>query len=237
MKNTITPVHIQLKKGDISERVLIAGDPSRIENLSKLLKDPKVLNTYRYLIYIGEYKGKKITLASHGIGAPSMVIAVEELHALGGQEFIRLGTCGGIKPDQKPGDLVIPTAAYSAGGGTIGAYVKNSKSNFKPDAKLTSTLLENVEKQKKIYRAGLVFSSDAFYREKAQIKKMDGKLVGVEMECAALFMLGALEKFKTASLLLVVDNPLCEVPFLSVEEMHRQANEAAATVLDTLVEN
>ncbi len=236
MQSDITPIHIQLKKGDIDGRVLIAGDPSRIAELSKLLKNPKIINEYRYLVYSGEYKGKKITLASHGIGGPSIAIAVEELHALGGEVFIRLGTCGGTMPGQVYGDVIIPESAISGPGGTIGAYVSDSTQPFKPDVGLTSKLIETVKKQGKRYFFGQVFSSDAFYKENEEVNKRKDKIVGVEMECATLFMLGSVRDFKTAAALMVVDNSIEKLPFLSIKEMHKLANEVAVAVLDTLVE-
>jgi 5'-methylthioadenosine phosphorylase len=235
MASEIVPIHIQLKKGAVSKRVIVAGDPSRIEAISKFLDNPKILNKYRYLVYTGQYKGKEITLASHGIGAPSIAIAIEELYALGGEMFIRLGTCGGVQKDQKYGSLIIPSSAFSSGGGTIGAYVKDSKEAFEPDHDISNKLIETAKKNGKNYFVGPVFSSDAFYKENEEVSKKRDKIVGVEMECATLFMLGKLKKFKTASLLMVVDNQLENVPFLSIDEMHRLAEEAAIIVLDTLV--
>jgi 5'-methylthioadenosine phosphorylase len=237
MATSIKPVHIQLNEGELAERVLIAGDPERIKNISRLLTNPKLLNKYRYVVYTGEYKGKRVSLASHGIGAPSLAIAVEELHAFGGKTFIRLGTCGGALKEQKYGDLIIPDAAFSVGGGTIGSYVNDSKKAFRPDESLTSKLINEVKSQGKRHFVGSVFSSDAFFAENEDVKKLSGKIVGVEMECATLFMLAELRKFKAASLLMVVDNQLENVPFLAVEDMHRLATATATIVLDTLIES
>ncbi len=236
----IKPIHIQLKKGDIAERVLIAGDPERIVNVSHLLTKPKLINRYRYTVYTGEYKGKRVSLSSHGIGAPSIAIAVEELHALGGRSFIRLGTCGGLLTSQKRGDLIIPDSALSFGGGAIKEYGFKPKSVFSPNKALTDSIIDNVRRSGKRYTTGTVFSSEALYEERRSIQKIKKKLVGVEMECATLFMLGKLREFKAASLLVVVDllsKPVEESTFLAVEEMHRLSKEAAVTALDALVES
>ncbi len=237
MEKELTPVHIQLKKGDISDNVLIGGDPERIIEIAKLLENPKLLWTYRYTVYSGRYKNKSITLASHGIGAPSLAIAVEELHALGGKNFVRLGTCGGMK-ETDYGDLVIPDSAFSSGGGTMGEYIgiNDSKNAFEPDEKLTTNLIENTKRSGAKYITGPVFSTDAFFVGHQEVMTSKMKMVAIEMECATLFMLGRLRKFRTASLLLVVDKIMEQAKFLSIDEMHRRAKNAASIVLDTLTE-
>ncbi len=236
MTSEITPIHIQLKKGEVADRVLIAGDPERIKEISKLLTKPKLLNTYRFLVYTGEYKGKRVTLASHGIGGPSVAIAIEELHALGGKSFIRLGSCGGLKKGQNYGDIIIPDAAYFNSGGTIGAYIENSKSPATPDLDLTKKLEEKTKEKGRKYFVGPIFSSDAFYKEYEQLEKMKSlKLIGLEMECATIFTIAHLRGFKSASLLIVVDNLIEDVPFLPVPKMHEMAKEVAVIALDTLV--
>lgn len=48
---------------------------------------------------------------STGIGGPSAAIGLEELCDLGAHTFIRIGTCGGIQPEIRSGDLVIAQAA------------------------------------------------------------------------------------------------------------------------------
>lgn len=239
MDKKIKPVHIKLKRGDIAERVLIAGDPDRIDNISHLLTKPRLLNRYRYTVYTGEYKGKKVSLASHGIGAPSIAIAVEELHALGGRSFIRLGTCGGALKDQKYGDLIIPDSAIYSGGGTIGEYGFKSRFEFPPDKALTDAVINNVKKSGKRYTVGPVFSSAAFYEENRLMERIRKKIVGIEMECATLFMLGELRKFRTASLLVVVDierKDTKKMQFMPISEMHRISKEAALIALDSLIE-
>ncbi len=235
MEDMIKPVHIQLKKGDVSKCVLITGDPERVIEISTLLDSPKLINSYRYCIYSGKYKGKTVTIASHGMGAPSLAIAVEELHALGGETFIRFGTCGGLTTEQKRGDLVIPDSAYSLKGGTIGGYIGDSDKPEKPDRQLADLITKNVNERGINHLSGPVFSVDAFYREMALLPVLKGvNFAAIDMECAALFMLARIRRFKAAALLLVVDNPKYHAPFLSIETMHRLGKVVAIIALDTL---
>lgn len=239
MRAEIKPMHIQLKKGDISERVLIAGDPERIKEVASLLDEPKLLWSYRYLVYKGNYKGKEITLSSHGIGAPSIAIAVEELHALGGDLFIRLGTCGGLITGQKYGDIIIPDSAAFNGGGTIGEYIGDTHDlSARPDPILTEKLIKNVKTLGRTYFIGPIFSSEAFYSEMDQMeafKKLN--LIGVEMECATLFTLGRLRGFKSAAILIVVDNLKEKTFMLPAEKIHEYSRTTAIAALDALAES
>jgi len=209
----IEPQHIRVKKGAIGRAVVVAGDPERVVFISHFLSRPRVVNRHRFLVYTGYYKGKKVSIASHGIGMPSMSIAVEELHALGAQTIIRLGTAGGVAEDLVYGDVVLPTYAESTPGGTIGEYLGRSKKRFFPDAKLMRDLSKNLEKEGIKSRYGGIFSSNAFYAE----GKISKKYTAVEMECAALFALAKLRNFRAGAALVISDS-------ITNKEMSRMLN-------------
>ena len=64
-----------------------------------------------YNIWTGTLLGEKVSVCSTGIGGPSAAIAMEELVNIGADTFIRVGTCGGIHLDVKPGDVVVATGS------------------------------------------------------------------------------------------------------------------------------
>ena len=64
-----------------------------------------------YNVWTGTLLGEKVSVCSTGIGGPSAAIAMEELAAIGADTFVRVGTCGGIHLDVKPGDVVVATGA------------------------------------------------------------------------------------------------------------------------------
>ncbi|MEM1710468.1 MAG: nucleoside phosphorylase, partial [Sulfolobales archaeon] len=104
------PVIIRAKKGEVAERVVVGGDPARIEQLASLLEKPKLVNSNRgLLVYTGSYEGVPVTVATHGIGGPSSAIVVEELVMLGAKVIVRFGTCGAMVKGLGIGDIVIPT--------------------------------------------------------------------------------------------------------------------------------
>ena len=76
----MTP-HNNANLGDIAENVLMPGDPLRAKYIAEnFLTDYKLVNTVRNMFaYTGNYKGKKLTVFSSGMGMPSMGIYSYEL--------------------------------------------------------------------------------------------------------------------------------------------------------------
>lgn len=233
----MNPVHILAKKGEVAERVLVAGDPGRIRLLSSLLEEVRLVNENRsFLVYTGKYKGKEISLAAHGIGGPSIAIVLEELIMLGGKIFIRYGTTGALVPEIELGDYVIPIGASYNRGGLFYQYLKEDTCvAATPDFELTSVLVKNFAASGLRYHVGNVFSSDAFYAEDEEFAKKWSSRgnIAVEMECATLFGLGKLKKVKTAAVLVVSDN-LAKGGWISREELEKKVIIGAKAILDTL---
>ena len=105
-------MHIQIKKGDIGRYVILPGDPARCEKIARCFDEPQQLAQNReYTLWTGSLDGVPVAVCSTGIGGPSAAIAMEELHQLGADTFIRTGTCGGIDLSVKSGDIVVATGA------------------------------------------------------------------------------------------------------------------------------
>jgi len=200
------PVHILAGPGEIAEVAVISGDPARIEQLAKMLRDAKLVNSNRgFTTYTGYYGTTRMTVATHGIGGPSTAIVAEELHMLGAKTIVRFGTAGGLIPGLGIGDYVIPTGAaypkgslieYVDGGGLMPAI---------PNSGLTQRLVQACNSARLKVREGFVYSSDAFYaQDYASLRPWVKKgVLAVEMECATLFTVGMVRGFKTAALLMM----------------------------------
>ncbi len=144
------PAHIHAKKGDVASRVVICGDPARVEALSKLLERPRLVNTNRgFIAYTGKFNNKYVTIVAHGIGQPSAAIVIEELAQLGAKEMVRLGTCGGLDETMKVGDLVVPVGATYTYGGTVTQYIgtalRDKAMAQTPDYGLTEKIMHAIE--------------------------------------------------------------------------------------------
>ena len=104
--------HIHCVEGDVGRYVILPGDPGRVESIAKLFDDAHFVASNReFTIWTGTLDGEKVSVCSTGIGGPSASIAMEELHNIGADTFIRVGTCGGIDIDVKSGDVVVATGA------------------------------------------------------------------------------------------------------------------------------
>lgn len=201
------PVLIKAPSQDIAPNVITCGDPARVEILSSVLTDAKVVNTYRgFKVITGFYKSTRVTLANHGIGGPSAAMVFEELKALGAKRIIRFGTAGGIRSDTRVGDVVVATSSvYHTGGCTIGQYMPGLCGATGSHPRLTSRVMDLLEENNIAYKCGPVFTSDAFYAESPKLAESMSRygVIAVEMEAATLFILGWIRGFEAACVLIV----------------------------------
>ncbi len=235
----ITPQHIKASRKDVSKYVIVVGDPARaIFIANNFLENYRLINEARgFLIYTGTYRNLEISIAVHGIGAPSAAIVFEELRALGAKIIIRLGTCGGLIREIDVGDFVVATGAACNFGGTLGQYFGWMVPPASPDPVLTTILINEAKKRGRTF-VGPVYSSDAFYAESPNFaEKLSATgLIAIEMETATLFSLSWYRGYKSAALLVVSDNLV--VPgkerLRSHEELENRIKLATEAVLESL---
>lgn len=112
-----TQYHIGCKPGDVGKYVFMPGDPKRCAKIAEYFDDPKlVADSREFTTYTGYLDGEKVSVCSTGIGGPSAAIALTELHNIGADTFIRIGTCGGMDLDVQGGDLITATGAIRMDG-------------------------------------------------------------------------------------------------------------------------
>lgn len=205
--------HIGIPVGSASRNTLVCGDPGRAARIAGLLDDASLLGEKReYRSYQGLFNGQPVTICSHGIGAPGAAIAFEELIAAGARRIIRVGTCGGMQPESQPGELVIATAAVDNTG--YGRAVVPEGYPAVAGLDLTLALRTAAVENGRSYHTGIVLTSDNFYPGVPGPFMPDYKTVAtahvlaVEMECAALFIVGSLRDVQTAAILVVDGNVL-----------------------------
>ena len=72
--------HLQCRPDQIAERVVLCGDPARVERIAGQLDQCEPLGQHReFRLINGRYRGLPVTVCSTGIGGASAVIALEEL--------------------------------------------------------------------------------------------------------------------------------------------------------------
>jgi len=202
-----------LPLGQVSPAVLVCGDPSRAERIAARLDGAQALSRRReFHAYRGHYRDMPLTVCSHGVGAPGAAAAFEELIAAGARRIIRVGTCGAMQPDIQAGHLVIATAAVQNTG-----YGRETVPDGYPaaaDPALTLTLIAAAAGNEPTPRAGLVLSRDGFYEGVAAPAAPNyhalsaARVLAVEMECAALFLVGSLRGVATAAIVVADGNVL-----------------------------
>lgn len=108
--NNLLP-NLKINPTDISPYAIVCGDPFRTEQIAERLDGAKEIAFNReYRTFVGEYRGTKITVTSHGVGGPGAAVCFEELIQGGVHTLIRVGTAGAYHEYLPPGHLVISTA-------------------------------------------------------------------------------------------------------------------------------
>jgi DeoD family purine-nucleoside phosphorylase len=197
------PLHLQ-PTAELAERVLLPGDPGRALLLAQaLLEQPKMFNHNRGLWgYSGTAAdGAPLTIQSTGMGGPSAAIVITELHALGAQRMLRVGTCGGLDPALALAELIVAGEALAEDGTSRALGVTD---RVPP----TPALLEQLTAAGgDRVRTGPVVSTDLFYDGRAGLEerwRARGALA-VEMEAATLFALARTRGFAAGAALIVSD--------------------------------
>jgi purine-nucleoside phosphorylase len=202
-------LHIEAKKGEIAETILLPGDPLRAKFVAdNFLEDAVCYNRVRNILgYTGMYKGKKISVQGTGMGIPSMSIYVTELiKDYGVKNLIRIGSCGAIKPEINLRDVILAEGASTDS--QTNKLVFNG-ADFAAIANFELLLKAyNVIKEKKMnVHVGNVLSSDIFYSDDPGFWKIWAKygILGIDMEATALYSIAAKYGVKALTILTVSD--------------------------------
>lgn len=164
--------HLNLKPEHIADTVLAVGDPSRVHHISKHFdKIEFEMNKREFITHVGQYKGKRITAISTGMGTDNIEIFFTELDALVNidlktreekqekrrLDIIRIGTSGGIQADIPVGAHLV--SEYALGLDTLMYFYKF------PQGKFERAVVKKLKKE-----AQLPFTP---YLSKASSKLMD----------------------------------------------------------------
>ncbi len=214
-------IHIQAKKSDIAETVLLPGDPKRAEWIAKtFLENPVCYNEVRGMFgFTGTYNGKRISVQATGMGIPSALIySTELLKFYGVKNLIRVGTAGSYQKNIKVNDVVLALSASSNSGFNRSRF---QFADYAPtaDFDLLMKAVEYAKKNQIEFSAGNVLTSDDFYEadENAYKQWAEYGVLCVEMETAGLYSVAA--KFGARALsVLTISDSLVTGEHLSAED-------------------
>ena len=203
-------VHINAKKGEVAESVLLPGDPMR----AKWIADYFLENVIQYndvrgmLGYTGTYKGKTVSVQGTVMGTPSTLIYAHELiNEFGVKNLIRVGSAGSYQKEVKIRDIVIAMAASTNSGLNT---IRFNGADYAPTASfdLFQKAIKVAEQKGIAIKAGNILSSDEFYADDFNdFKKWaDYGVLCVEMETNGLYTVAAKHNVNALSILTISDS-------------------------------
>jgi DeoD family purine-nucleoside phosphorylase len=202
------PIHLRAEPGDYADAVLLPGDPLRAKYIAETYLDGATqVNGERGLLgFTGTWEGKRVSVQGTGMGCPGATIVFEELIQLGCKKLIRVGTCGGLQPHHRLGDLIVALTAVPAD--STAMHLVGGEPHCPTAA--WSIIHGAVHTAKKIgqeLHVGPIVSSDLFYNpDDGQYERWSKRgVLAVEMEASALFTVGALRGVEAGCLLTVSD--------------------------------
>lgn len=114
--------HLHLKPEQISNDIILVGDPARVDTIASFFsKVDFSIQNREFKTTIGWYNKKHITVISTGIGTDNIDIVLNELDALANIDLktravkdtlrslniVRIGTSGGLQPDLPVNSFVV----------------------------------------------------------------------------------------------------------------------------------
>ncbi len=195
--------HLRLDSAHGAVSALLPGDPARLERIKPFLSDVTELAYNReFRSLVGTYHDARVLAVSTGIGGASAGIAVEELHALGVKNMIRIGSCGALQPQVKLGDLILVSGAVRDDGASK-AYIDPIYPAV-ADSALLAACEKVAQKLGFAFHTGIARSHDSFYTDREE--EIDAYwsahgVLGCDMETAALYVIGRLRQVRCMSIL------------------------------------
>lgn len=224
-------IHISAEKKEISNIVLMPGDPKRCEFIAKnYLTEVKMINSIRNMnSYTGIYKGKKISIIPSGMGMPSIGIYAHELYKeYNVDTIIRIGTCGSYKRKLK--EIILVEKAITASTFAF-EYSGVINTQIRPNNMLNQLIKETAISKNIDIINGIVYTTDAFYHRP---NNKENDFDGIEMETFALLHIANSFGKKAASVLSVTDI-IGTSKSLDPNEKETGLNTMIELVLDTVI--
>ena len=234
--------HNEANIGDIAKTVVMPGDPLRAKYIAEnFLDNYKLVNQVRGMYaYTGTYKGKEITVMAHGMGMPSVGIYTYELFKIYGVEnIIRIGSCGGYKPELKLFDIILTENVFSESNYSL--TLNNDNCHIVSSNSDLNSIIEDTAKDSNINVVlGNTVCTDCFDVYMTDVNKFLERVpdnfnpVAAEMEAFALFYNAKLLNKKASCLMSVVDSKFIK-DIATPEERQTGLNTMIKLALDSAI--
>jgi len=269
--------HIGIHPENLSDKIILVGDPGRVETISAKFDSIEFTHSHRELTtHTGWYQNKKISVISTGMGTDNIDIVLTELDALANVDLqkmeakqehksltmVRIGTCGAIQEDIAVGSFIASKFGFGLDG-LIQFYEHNPQMYedfvaqfvritgwgerlpypycYPADPKLLDTIAFDMVQgitasapgffgpQGRVVRAPLTFPH---LNEKIEaFNYQNNRITNLEMECSAIYGLGALLGHKTLTVCLAIAN---RVTHQFLKEYNQPMDNLITTVLNRI---
>ena len=234
--------HNEANKGDIAKTVVMPGDPLRAKYIAEnFMENYKLVNQVRGMYaYTGTYKGKELTVMAHGMGMPSVGIYTYELFKFYDVEnIIRIGSCGGYKPELKLFDIILSKNVFSESNYAL--TLNNDDCHIVSSSKELNNIIQNTAEESNVKMVtGNTVCTDSFDVYMTDVNKFLNRIpdgfdpVSAEMEAFALFYNAKLLNKKAACLMSVVDSKFIK-DVATPEERQTGLNTMIKLALDSAI--
>lgn len=176
--------HIGLRPEECADTVILVGDPSRVERVSRHFDSIEHRSSHREIVvHTGTYKGTRMTVLSSGIGPDNIDIVINELDALKNidldtrsikpkhcsMRIVRIGTSGSLQEDIPVDSYVV--SRYGLGlDGVLHFYDSHSVR----DIELEDAFIEQTNWNKDAARPYVVSSDKDLYNALCSEKTHSG---------------------------------------------------------------
>jgi purine-nucleoside phosphorylase len=233
----VVPIHVKGQPGDVAAYVLLPGDPNRATYIAeRFFENPVQYTDYRGLLgYTGVYNGLRVSVQTTGMGCPTTAIVLEELIQLGAKIVIRVGTCGSLKPELKPTDLVIAQGSLPFDG-TTRTLLGDGPAVPLPSWRVLRTSVEVAERAGVKHHVALLATSDNYYAPQwLREQRIARGASAVEMEASAIFTVAMLRGIE-AGCVCTVSNDVGDKAHQPEEVLRRGVDAMTHVALETFVD-
>lgn len=158
---------------------------------------------------VNHSKKLDVSMIDFRIGSPPAALIAELISVVNPKAVLFLGMCGGLHHSLKVGNFILPMAAIRDEGSS--KHFMPPQVPALPTFKIQKFVSQILVEDGYDYRTGVIHTTDYRFWEFDEVFKKqlrEERAIGIDMECATLFIAGFARKVPIGALLLVSDLPL-----------------------------
>lgn len=194
---------------EFRKQIILTNFDHYLQEFVRVCGEKNTVSTWGSAMRACHSKKHDVSIINFSIGSPTAALIIELLSTVDPTAVLLLGMCGGLHRSLKIGDFILPIAAIRGEG--VSQHFLPSEVPALPTFKLHKFISQIITEKDMVYRTGVVHTTDYRFWEFSEDFKQklySQRVLGIEMECAALFVAGFASKVPIGALLLVSDLPL-----------------------------